>query len=240
MTEITTERQTGIQSDSSPEQNEQCCESCAGNEQDEKWLLEQQQMLLNESRGIKNFHTIDSEVLFEKQLEKRKYIVEGLLPEGLTVLSGDPKVGKSFFALSLSVSVAKGIPFLCFPTKKCAVLYFSFEDDEKRIQQRLFEMSDDNFSGLTFSSDIMRLDADFIQSVENYLQQHPDTKLIVVDTLNYIRPDKPNTNMYKNDYDDMIKLHRLTQQYGIGMMLLHHNRKTAETTICTRYPVRRV
>ena len=225
MTEITTERQTGIQSDSSPEQNEQCCESCAGNEQDEKWLLEQQQMLLNESRGIKNFHTIDSEVLFEKQLEKRKYIVEGLLPEGLTVLSGDPKVGKSFFALSLSVSVAKGIPFLCFPTKKCAVLYFSFEDDEKRIQQRLFEMSDDNFSGLTFSSDIMRLDADFIQSVENYLQQHPDTKLIVVDTLNYIRPDKPNTNMYKNDYDDMIKLHRLTQQYGIGMMLLHHNRK---------------
>ncbi len=200
-------------------------DNCDNEERDDQWQREQQKILLEEAMGIKRFHTIDSDVLFEKQLEKRRYIVKGLLPEGLTVLSGDPKVGKSFFALSLSVSVAKGIPFLCFPTVKSDVLYFSFEDDEKRLQQRLFEMSEDNFTGLTFSSDVMHLDVDFIQSVENYLQNHPSTKLIVVDTLNYIRPDKPNTNMYKNDYDDMIKLHRLTQQYGIAMLLLHHNRK---------------
>lgn len=100
----------------------------------QKWYLEQQQVWLDEARGIKRFHTIDSDVLFEKQLEKRKFIVDGLLPEGLTVLSGDPKIGKSFFALSLSVSVAKGESFLCFPTRRCDVLYFSFEDDEKRLQ----------------------------------------------------------------------------------------------------------
>jgi len=141
----------------------------------EKWYREQQQILIDEARGIKRFHTIESDVLFEKQLEKRRYIVEGLLPEGLTVLSGDPKVGKSFFALSLSVSVAKGEPFLCFPTKKSDVLYFSFEDDEKRLQQRLFEMSDDTFSGLTFSNDVLHLGDGFIETLENYLQQHPDT-----------------------------------------------------------------
>ena len=206
-------------------------DNCDNEERDDQWRQEQQRALLEEAMGIKRFHTIDSDVLFEKQLEKRKYIVRGLLPEGLTVLSGDPKVGKSFFALSLSVSVAKGIPFLCFPTVKSDVLYFSFEDDEKRLQQRLFEMSEDNFTGLTFSSDVMHLDVDFIQSVENYLQDHPNTKLIVVDTLNYIRPDKPNTNMYKNDYDDMIKLHRLTQQYSIAMLLLHHNRKNGGSNI---------
>jgi len=194
----------------------------------EKWYREQQQILIDEARGIKRFHTIESDVLFEKQLEKRRYIVEGLLPEGLTVLSGDPKVGKSFFALSLSVSVAKGEPFLCFPTKKSDVLYFSFEDDEKRLQQRLFEMSDDTFSGLTFSNDVLHLGDGFIETLENYLQQHPDTKLVVVDTLNYIRPEKQSTNMYKNDYDDMILLHRLTLQYGIAMLLLHHNRKGSD------------
>ena len=100
-------------------------------------------------------------------------------------------------------------------------------------------MSEDNFTGLTFSSDVMHLDVDFIQSVENYLQNHPSTKLIVVDTLNYIRPDKPNTNMYKNDYDDMIKLHRLTQQYGIAMLLLHHkaqeNREFKLRTACAPF-----
>ena len=118
---------------------------------------EQQLIGVEESKGIKRLHTIDSDVLFEKQLEKRRFIVEGLLPEGLTMLAGAPKAGKSFFALSLSVSVAKGIPFLCFPTSKCNVLYFCFEDDEKRLQQRLFEMSDENFTGLSFCNEVLRL-----------------------------------------------------------------------------------
>lgn len=189
---------------------------------------EQQQILLDEAKGIKHFHTIDSDVLFEKQLEKRKFIVEGLLPEGLTILSGDPKVGKSFFALSLSVSVAKGVPFLCFPTTKSNVLYFCFEDDEKRLQQRLFDMSDDNFTGLSFCNEVTRLGNGFIESVETYLKAHPDTKLIVVDTLNYIRPEKQGSNMYRDDYDDMIKLHRLTQQYGIALLIIHHNKKNSD------------
>lgn len=96
----------------------------AGEEKDDRFEREQRRALLEEAMGIKRFNTISSDILFEKQLEKRKFIVEGLLPEGLTVLSGDPKAGKSFFALNLSVSVAKGVPFLCFPTVKSEVLYF--------------------------------------------------------------------------------------------------------------------
>ena len=194
----------------------------------EKWCREQQQMLIDEARGIKHFHTIDSDVLFEKQLQKRKYFVEGLLPEGLTLLSGDPKSGKSFFALGLSVSVAKGVPFLCFPTKKSDVLYFSFEDDEKRLQQRLFDISDEAFTGLTFSNEVLHLGDGFVETLEDYLQKHPETKLIVVDTLNYIRPEKQSPNMYKGDYDDMIKLHQLTMKHEIAMLILHHNKKGDE------------
>ena len=192
---------------------------------------EQQLIGVEESKGIKRLHTIDSDVLFEKQLEKRRFIVEGLLPEGLIMLSGDPKAGKSFFALSLSVSVAKGIPFLCFPTSKCNVLYFCFEDDEKRLQQRLFEMSDENFTGLSFCNEVLRLGDGFTESVEAYLDSHPDTKLIVVDTLNYIRPDKQGSNMYRDDYDDMIKLHRLTQKYGIALVIIHHNKKNVDEDV---------
>ncbi len=195
---------------------------------DEKWIQEQQRILRDEAMGIKRFHTIDSYVLFEKQLQKRKFIVEGLLPEGLTVLSGDPKVGKSFFALGLGVSVAKGVPFMCFPTAKNDVLYFGFEDDEKRLQQRLFEMSDDSFSGLMFSNDILHLGDGFVETLEDYLQKNPATKLVVVDTLNYIRPEKQNPNMYKSDYDDMIKLHKLTMKYEFAMLIIHHNKKGDE------------
>ena len=200
----------------------------ADEEKDDRFEREQQRAMIEDAMGIKRLHTITSDVLFEKQLEKRKFIVEGLLPEGLTVLSGDPKAGKSFFALNLAVSVAKGVPFLCFPTAKSEVLYFSFKKKKKRLQQRLFEMSDDTFSGLTFSNDVLRLGDGFIETIEDYLQKNPGTKLVVVDTLNYIRPEKQGTNMYKNDYDDMIKLHRLTMQYGIAMLILHHNKKGDE------------
>ena len=216
-----------FQGERSPEIYE-VLDNCIGDDKDTQWQREQQKILLEEAMGIKRFHTIDSEVLFEKQLQKRKYFVEGLLPEGLTLLSGDPKSGKSFFALGLSVSVAKGVPFLCFPTKKCDVLYFSFEDDEKRLQQRLFDISDDAFSGLTFSNEAVHLGDGFVETLEDYLQKHPDTKLIVVDTLNYIRPEKQNPNMYKSDYDDMIKLHKLTMKYEIAMLILHHNKKGDE------------
>ena len=216
-----------FQGERSPEIYE-VLDNCIGDDKDTQWQREQQKILLEEAMGIKRFHTIDSEELFEKQLQKRKYFVEGLLPEGLTLLSGDPKSGKSFFALGLSVSVAKGVPFLCFPTKKCDVLYFSFEDDEKRLQQRLFDISDDAFTGLTFSNEAVHLGDGFVETLEDYLQKHPDTKLIVVDTLNYIRPEKQNPNMYKSDYDDMIKLHKLTMKYEIAMLILHHNKKGDE------------
>lgn len=89
-------------------------------------------------------------------------------------------------------------------------------------------MSDDTFSGLTFSNDVLRLGEGFIETLEDYLRKNTETKLVVVDTLNYIRPEKQSTNMYKNDYDDMIQLHRLTLQYGIAMLLLHHNRKGSD------------
>ncbi len=184
-----------------------------------------QQDLFDEANGIRHFQTIDSDALFDMQLARRRYVVEGLLPEGLTLLTGDPKIGKSFFALSLSVSVAKGVPFLCFPTQKCGVLYFCFEDDVKRLQQRLFEMSEEAFPGLHFCQDILRLGEGFIESLSEYLTQHPDTKLVVVDTLNYIRPDKFSTNMYKSDYDDMILLHQLAQKFSVALLLVHHHRK---------------
>lgn len=143
-------------------------------------------------------HTIESDVLFDKQLEKRRFLVSGILPEGLVLLAAPPKAGKSFFVLGLCVAVAKGDPFLGFPTSRGRALYFCFEDDERRLQKRMFEISDESFAGLTFCTEVIKLeDGKFISYLESHMQTHPDTKLIVVDTLNYIRTDDGNANMYK-------------------------------------------
>lgn len=181
--------------------------------------------ITNEANNTEQFQTISSDELFDKQIRKRKHIVEGLLPEGLALLSADPKAGKSFFALGMCVAVARGMPFLCFPTKQSDVLYFCYEDDEIRLQKRLYAMTDESFTGLTFSTEVKRLDDQLIERLELYLREHTNTKLIVFDTLNYIRPIKTGMNVYKNDYDDMIALHRFAQKYNIAILLVHHTRK---------------
>ena len=80
---------------------------------------------------------IDGENLMEKRLAPTKFYVETLLPQGLCILAGAPKIGKSWLVLDLCVKVAKGEPFLSQPTMKGTGLYLCLEDSLRRIQDLL-------------------------------------------------------------------------------------------------------
>lgn len=53
---------------------------------------------------------IDGETLMDKRLPPTKFCVDTLLPQGLCILGGSPKVGKSWLVLDLCVHVAQGTP----------------------------------------------------------------------------------------------------------------------------------
>ncbi len=59
---------------------------------------------------MERLKTIDGETLLREPLQPLNFIVETLLSQGLHILAGSPKVGKSWLALWLSVQVAKGEP----------------------------------------------------------------------------------------------------------------------------------
>ena len=59
-----------------------------------------------------------------KHFAPHPMIVEDLIAQGLTILGGTPKIGKSWLALDLALSVAKGVPFLGKPVHKTGVLYY--------------------------------------------------------------------------------------------------------------------
>ena len=80
---------------------------------------------------------IDGETLMDKRLPPTKFCVDTLLPQGLCILGGSPKVGKSWMVLDLCVRVAQGTPLWGLPTSKGDVLYLCLEDSERRIQERL-------------------------------------------------------------------------------------------------------
>ena len=70
------------------------------------------------------------------------FSVDGLLGQGLYILAGSPKVGKSWLALELCLAISKGEKLLERPTLQGTALYFCLEDSWQRIQSRLYELTD--------------------------------------------------------------------------------------------------
>lgn len=194
----------------------------------EEELNEFLQKMREEAMGIKHLNAIESDELFDKQIAKRKYIVSDLMPEGLLLLFGEPKTGKSFLVLDLCCSVAKGEPFLGYPTDKGEVLYFCYEDDEERLQRRLHDLCDEGFPGVFFSGDVFKLDDGLLGVISDFKRDHHDLRLVVLDTLTYIRSDSGSGNIYKKDYDELMPLQKFALENHVSILLVHHRNKKNE------------
>ena len=97
----------------------------------------------NEKNEMMCFDTIDGATLMSTPLQPLRFVVDSLISQGLHVLAGSPKVGKSWLALWLSVTVAKGEPVWGMQTRQGTTLYLCLEDSRLRIQNRLFEIMED-------------------------------------------------------------------------------------------------
>ena len=93
--------------------------------------------------NISQLRTVDGETLMSQPLRPPDFVVSGLLSKGLHILAGSPKVGKSWLALWLAVTVAKGEPVWGMNTQQGTTLYLCLEDSVLRIQNRLFEITED-------------------------------------------------------------------------------------------------
>ena len=167
--------------------------------------------------------TIDGRTLMDRPLEPPNFVVDTLLSQGLHILVGSPKVGKSWLALWLAVTVAKGEPVWGMSVKQGTTLYLCLEDSVLRIQNRLFEITEDAPDSVHFCTECAPIGQGLEEQVEIFLAAHPDTVLVIIDTLQMVRPVHDAT--YANDYRDLSVLKRLADKHGIAILLIHHLRK---------------
>lgn len=173
---------------------------------------------------MKKFNTITGKELLSKEVREIPFIVKDLIPIGLTLLAGSAKVGKSWLALWLSIAVAKGEDIWGYESTRCTTLYLCYEDNEIRIQNRLLEITDDAPNNVHFCTEVSKLGGELETRIRNFIAEHQDTKLIIIDTLQTIR--SPNTeSTYSNDYSDLTILKNLADDYKIAILLIHHFRK---------------
>ena len=131
--------------------------------------------------------TIDGETLMSQPLTPLNFVVDTLLSQGLHILAGSPKVGKSWLALWLAVTVAKGEQVWGMSVKQGTTLYLCLEDSTLRIQNRLFEITEDAPANVHFSTNSDTLGKGLEEQLCAFLTEHPDTVLVIIDTLQMIR-----------------------------------------------------
>ena len=177
---------------------------------------------------MKKLDTIDADTLLGIPYEPLSFIVEELLPQGLHLLAGAPKIGKSWLALWLCLRVAQGEPLWNFATKPCEVLYLCLEDSFQRIPSRLFDLTEDAPSTLHFAVMSEQLHSGLVEQMEQFLREHPATGLVVIDTLQRVRTASNEANPYASDYRDIGVLKALADRHRIAVLLIHHLRKLSD------------
>lgn len=175
--------------------------------------------------------TISAAELQNKNLPPLKWIVLGLLPQGLALLVSPPKFGKSWWVLDLCLSVASGQPFLTRPTQRGECLYLALEDSLRRLKDRMQKVLGGNPApnGFYYAVKAGIIGQGLIEQLQDHMSLHPKTNLIVIDTFQKVRGEgSKNDTAYGNDYKEVGALKSFADDHGICILLVHHLRKMGD------------
>ena len=179
---------------------------------------------------MQKLNMVDADTLLYQPLDKPRFVVDGLLPTGLILFCGSQKIGKSWLMLKLCLCVSAGLPFWEMETREGDVLYLCLEDTFFRIQDRLFRLTDEADSRLHFAVASCKLTAGLIVQLEDYLKEYPDSRLIVIDTLQKVRTASKD-NAYASDYGDISQIKEFADRHSLAVAVVHHIRKQNDSDV---------
>ena len=181
---------------------------------------------LNEQSSSAYMKTVSMNELFETSFDNKTPLIDGLLYVGTYLFAGSPKVGKSFFMAQLAYHISTGTDLWRYKIHKSTVLYLALEDTYNRLQKRLYRIfgteSTDNFY-LSVSAGQVNEGLD--NQLERFVEKHPSTKLIIIDTLQKVRAYGGESYSYASDYQIIARLKQFADNNGICLILVHHTRK---------------
>ena len=184
-------------------------------------------MVSKEDTTIKDLEYISAIDLQSKELPPTIYYVNNILPQGLNLICSVPKLGKSWLALDLCLSICNGSTFLGFNTKQTGCLYLALEDSYNRLKSRMNKLLDDKRApnNFIYAINCNDLKNGFVNQIENFLKNNKDIKVIIIDTLQKIRSESKSNNAYSHDYKELSMIKKLADEKGLCIILIHHLKK---------------
>ncbi len=169
--------------------------------------------------------------IMQAVFEPPRWVIPGILAEGLAIMAGKSKLGKSWLALDWALAVAAGRPAMgVVPVEQGHVLYLALEDTERRLQGRLKALLAEGTAprALTCWCSLPYADtAKNLVELDTWLTHHPDARLVVIDTLGKIRPrQRGQGDDYGDTYRFLGELQNIAKRHRVVLLVVHHTRKS--------------
>jgi hypothetical protein len=172
-----------------------------------------------------------------------QWAIRDIIPEGISILSGDPKIGKSWLVYQAGFAIATGSALWPGrdPETQGDVLLLALEDNDRRMQRRLeilhphfapMRVNGHKISAASLSLDRLHYTTEWpraepgVAAIAEWLRQHPACRLVAIDTIGAFRdPDPGRKSAYQHDYAVGEMLKPLAREFSTAIVLVSHNRK---------------
>jgi hypothetical protein len=164
--------------------------------------------------------------LLDTDFPEPRWAVPGLIPVGLSILAGRPKVGKSWLGLQLAHAVGSGRRFLDQPVQQGSVLSLALEDPGRRLKDRIEKQGFNHQVRVSFETSWPHFDKEGLNELEKCLKTE-DFSLVIVDTLS-----RALSRADQNEGTEMThilgSLQGIAQDRDLALILIDHHRKSAQ------------
>ena len=179
--------------------------------------------------------------LMRQEFKPVQWAIRDILPEGVSILSGDPKIGKSWLVYQFCVAIAGGAPLWAGrdPETVGEALYLDLEGNDRRLQRRLEKLlaaypRGMDTSRLHYATDWPRAEVG-ADELGKWLREHPNCRIVVIDTVSAFRDNDPGRkSAYAHDYAVGEMLKPLAREFSCAIVLVMHNRKQAAGDVMQR------
>lgn len=177
----------------------------------------------------------DWAALGAREFEPVEWLVEDLIPPGVSMLSGRPKQGKSWLVHAIGLLVAAGRPVFGQKTYRSKVLYMALEDSDRRIKDRTRKLMqthglvNSDITGYFFTTiNALRLGEGLEEQIEEILTKNPGMHLVIIDVLAKVRQERRgNQSVYESDYEVGNRLKKISARFPhVSLLIVHHNNKS--------------
>jgi bifunctional DNA primase/polymerase-like protein/AAA domain-containing protein len=162
--------------------------------------------------------------LNDQEFDPLVWAIKDVVPEGLTVMAGPPKVGKSVMLLRFGIEVARGGYVFGIKSNRMPVFYLALEDSQRRLQSRARELlGDDRIPNIRFQNSIHP--NKLIETVEAWLDRN-EYGMVLVDTLGRaLESPRRGETTYDRDYRIVVRLKAIADTHNNSPVVVSHHSK---------------